>query len=791
MEQEKTFPPHCEPLRDARLLPVQAPALIIGRNRELAALNAHLKQGGSALLTGTAGLGKTALAAVLATAYSRIQRGGVLWLDVVEDDAPYLMARLGRAYGVDTYPSGAQTRRQAAERLRSILVAEKPLIVLDGRLYLAAVAEVVAECASNVPVVLTNAKRGDGPWQTFVLDSLSLSDSQAVIRLYAGIADPNTHKTDLEALCQLLDGSPLTLELVGRLAAVDRLTPADLRKALDHTTSRQSQQAVLALSFKRLSAPLQGLLLVLATTFTGSATVPFLSLASRVPQQQVVHLMRALVARGLVREATAYGQLVFSVHEVVQRYALTYLRNNKRLEALEQRALSAALEYAMMSSERTHLAAELDNLLGAAAYATAQGDSQALAKLTKALSPLAAYGFRPELDMLSQLASRLHSTEAALAETQTADTTLAETQLEGVTTQPQLDEPPIAETGATPIIQPLWAAVQAAKSAAQDAPQPSGLPEPPLTKTTPPTLPEAELIIIDEDESDQDAPQPSGLPEPPLTKTTPPTLPEAELIIIDEDESDQGDTLPVLPIQRSMPSTAESARGRALLAEAQSLTDPDAKLAQLSRATELLRADEDWLGTAQALEQLGTLYLAQGKPSEAILMFEQAATIFHRYDQLSAERSALAQIGRAYAAQQQPQRAAEYYNRALFLAHEGQDREAEIEALIQLAETHYLMKDFAAAAHHYRRALHLAYQRGDSALQGRLTLALGALLLDDIRTLAQAQQLLEEAASLMPERTEPKRLLKRAKARLGRWQAANLPLIPMRNNREFAAEAYE
>lgn len=757
MEQEKTFPPHCEPLRDARLLPMQAPVQIVGRNRELAALNAHLKQGGSALLTGSAGLGKTALVAMLATAYSRIQRGGVLWLDVVEDDASYLMARLGRAYGVDTYPSSAQTRSQAAQRLRAILTAEQPLIVLDGRLYLTAVAEVLAECAPNVPTLLTNAKRGDGPWQTFALTPLSPSDSQAVIRLYAGIADPNAHKADLEALAQRLDGAPLTLELVGRLAAADRLTPADLRKALDYTNSRESQQAVLTLTFKRLSAPLQGLLLVLATTFTCSATVSFLSLASRVPPQQVVSLMRALVVRGLVREATAYGQPVFSVHEVVQRYALTYLRNNKRLEPLEQRALAAALEYAAASRERAHLAAEMDNLLGAAAYATAQGDAQSLAKLTQAIAPLGAYGFRPELDMLEQLAARLSGTASEPSETQAVESTVAETQPEGVTTQPRLEEPPISETSATPVIQPLWTAVQvAAAAAAQSSAQPESLPE------MPPTEP--------------------ALPTP--TKPAP--------MIIDEDDTpEQSDTLPLTPAQRAAPATAESARGRALLAEAEALADLDAKRELLSRATEALRADEDWLGAAQALERLGALYLAQSKPSEAILMFEQAAAIFHRYDQLSAERAALAQIGRAYAAQQQPQRAAEYYNRALFLAHEGQDRAAEIEALIQLAESHYLMRDFAAAERYYRRALHLAYQRGDAALQGRLTLALGALLLDDIRTLCQAAQLLEESEALMPERPEPKRLLKRARARLRRWQGANLPLAPARENREFAADAYE
>lgn len=759
MEQEKTFPPHREPLRDARLLPMHAPAQIIGRNRELAALNTHLKGGGSALLAGAAGIGKTALAAVLATAYSQTQSGGVLWLDVVEDDAPYLIARLGRAYGVDTYAVRAEGRAQAADRLRRLLAAKPPLIVLDGTLDLAAVSEVLARCAPNIPTLLTNAARGSGTWQTFSLEPLSLNDSQAVFRLYAGIRDPNAHKADVEALCRLLDGTPLTLELAGRLAAADNLTPADLLNALAHTTRRESQQAVLMLTFKHLSAPLQGLLLVLATTFTGSATVPLLSAASRVPPPQVISLMRTLVVRGLVREALAYGQPVFSVHEAVQRYALTYLRNNKRLEALEGRALVAAVNYATASSERAHLAVEIDNLLGAAAYATSQADAESLSMLRQALAPLAESGFRPELDMLRQLSGRLGGTETPESETQALAEVVSETQRDGFTTQPRLEEPAIEETGATPVIQPLWASVQAAKTTQPNA-------------TT--------------------APQPTSLPEVPPTEPSLPTAPKAASIIIDENDLDESDTLPLSPAQLSAPATAESVRGRALLAEADAQPTFEGKLERLSRATELLRTDEDWIGAGQALEKLGALYLANGKAGESVLMFEQAAAIFHRYDQLAAERGVLAQIGRAYAAQQQPQRAAEYYNRALFLAHEGQDRSAEATTLIQLAETHYLLKDYAAAALYYRKALHLAYMEEDQALLARLTLALGMLLLEDVRTLNQAVQLLEEAATRAPDNPDPKRLLKRANERVRRWQTANLPLAEaVGSNREFAAAAYE
>ena len=70
MEINRAFTPHGAPIHEAKLLPVQPPAQVIGRNRELAAMHVTLKVGSSVFLSGESGIGKTALAAVLATACS-------------------------------------------------------------------------------------------------------------------------------------------------------------------------------------------------------------------------------------------------------------------------------------------------------------------------------------------------------------------------------------------------------------------------------------------------------------------------------------------------------------------------------------------------------------------------------------------------------------------------------------------------------------------------------------------------------------------------------------------------
>ncbi|HVO43514.1 MAG TPA: hypothetical protein VMT34_12865, partial [Aggregatilineales bacterium] len=95
-----SFTPHGAPIRDAKLLPVQAPAQVIGRNRELASMHVTIKAGSAVFLSGEPGIGKTALAAVLAAAYIASNPGGVLWFNVVEDDMDQLAGRVGRAYGV-------------------------------------------------------------------------------------------------------------------------------------------------------------------------------------------------------------------------------------------------------------------------------------------------------------------------------------------------------------------------------------------------------------------------------------------------------------------------------------------------------------------------------------------------------------------------------------------------------------------------------------------------------------------------------------------------------------------
>src|SRR5438477_1676374 len=156
MDNKRTFTPHGAPIRNAKLLPVQPPGQVIGRNRELASMHVTLKVGSSVFLSGPSGIGKTALAAVLATAYIAANPGGVLWFNVLEDDIKLLVARIGRAYGVNALTANGENWANNAEIIRALLEKNRPLVVLDGLIDLDAVREFVRSCAVKVPVIITN-----------------------------------------------------------------------------------------------------------------------------------------------------------------------------------------------------------------------------------------------------------------------------------------------------------------------------------------------------------------------------------------------------------------------------------------------------------------------------------------------------------------------------------------------------------------------------------------------------------------------------------------------------------
>src|SRR5690606_24438397 len=143
---------HEAPAHEVAALPVMVPPKLIGRDAVLGQVYTRLRENKPVLLYGAAGIGKTALAATLAAAYTE-QPGGVLWFNVDDDTIDQLIVHVGRAYNVAEIANSEHPMGMVGA-VASTLTRNKPLIVFDGRLNEEVTQEFIERCADKLPVLL-------------------------------------------------------------------------------------------------------------------------------------------------------------------------------------------------------------------------------------------------------------------------------------------------------------------------------------------------------------------------------------------------------------------------------------------------------------------------------------------------------------------------------------------------------------------------------------------------------------------------------------------------------------
>lgn len=409
MSNIRPFVPHNAPFHQKQYLPMQAPRAIIGRDRELAGMHAALKARKAILITGDSGIGKTTIAAMLATAQLAGNPDGVLWLEQTEEDARLIIAQIGRAFGIDTYTDDADADREAVQ---NIFRTKKPLLVLDGLVDTAAAAEILRDVAVDVPAIIVDEPNAEGPWTTFALKPLNISDSAALIRFYGGVRDAAT-TPDIDVLAQRLDGHPMALELAGRQIA-GGLAASELLADLPTDSTENSTNALLDLSFKRLNPPPQQMWLSLAALPTGAGSVELASLVAEEDPAEVVAQVRKLFGYGILNDSMRYGQPYFMLQRPAWRYARQHTERQGQASEQIDRGLLALLVFADKHANGSveghdRLAAELNNFLWGAAEAANRNDRDIVDEVIRYIRDEAGTFiqdrlFQPELEQLEMLA---------------------------------------------------------------------------------------------------------------------------------------------------------------------------------------------------------------------------------------------------------------------------------------------------------------------------------------------------------------------------------------------------
>jgi non-specific serine/threonine protein kinase len=300
-----------------------APSTLIGRQRELSALNESIKPPGCVTLVGPAGVGKTTLARAVAAAVP----GGAVWVDLAPLTAgDQLVPAVARSLRMDAAGAGWPERLCAALAGR-LLVLDNAEHVVDAAAMLVAglrQADVALRVLVTSQTRLAVADERIHRLEPLALppDSVTPEHDDGAVAMFIDRVRAADHRFEpapaqwplLREICRQLDGLPLALEmaaarvpalgLAGLAQALQRRLPLLTTGRRDASARHRTVQAALDWSHGLLSAEEQQLYRwcgVFSGGFTLDLLVDVVSGSSE-PERRwsVIDTLAQLVDRSLV-----------------------------------------------------------------------------------------------------------------------------------------------------------------------------------------------------------------------------------------------------------------------------------------------------------------------------------------------------------------------------------------------------------------------------------------------------------------------------------------------------------
>ncbi len=798
------------PAHEAHTLPVMLPTgKLIGRDVILARVYSQLKENKPVLVYGASGIGKTALAATLASAYTELP-GGVLWLNLDQTPFPEIVARIGRAFKLRDVAVSENPLNQVNAAMNAVLAA-KPLVVFDGKIDIEACSEFIMRCTSKLPVLLINDQELSGPWTSIPLGIL---EPDAAATLFKSLTPDQTEGVD--DLMAAVDGIPFAIMVAAGAVRSKKQTPSAFLAALPKRPDITAPLLTLTASFSTLSSALQGLLLMMGATFRGEASAELLSLIANASEDVVSQALGLLVQQHLVERFQRGSTPYYRLHAITYTFAQTWLRGSGRLEGLQNKVRDAVVSYAQKyATTPDRLAVEMDNFLAAARWSADQGDRDVASQLTVALMQAGDFvksrGYVYELVLLRRLAASSTSAFPAYGEpkapippSSTADETADEEDFEEPEDLPDED----AEFKDEPDEIDQWQPV----ATMQPIPPPSTLGEEEDEDVEDEDV-EDEIAPIEEDEEEsepisdeldrlraqlRDARQTGnranqaallsqmGQEQIARGQETEAISSYSEALNLYEGLNDNSGMLATLEALAALTAKTDNSEAAVLhatrgvkLAEQlqddasqrnlqtilgdarQQLGESDDAIQAYSEALDLARAADDKSDEAMILYKLGYAHLDNGDPDAALQSFEDALTRFREQGRRDYEGRTLAGLGAASGDAEHWTEAIKFYTSALYIARELKDPDEEMLRLSDLGRAAVEAHQLGQAVLRYRQALHLAYASNDRENIVSTTVDLARLLVESQRHLDITEMLVDEAFKFDPNDRDLKRLQER------------------------------
>jgi predicted ATPase/Tfp pilus assembly protein PilF len=364
---------------------------IVGRSAEVAELRHLLVESGDRLVTihGPGGAGKTRLAAHMAVALLDHFVGGVFFIDLTPTPAEGVEMAIGDVLGYDLEADGAEIGLSRA------IGEKKMLLVLDNFEQAIAAADRVRDLVQsciNLHVLVTSQVvlrvRGEHEYSLGPLglpsdssvEAVRRSDAAQLFARRAAAARPEFeigphNAAAISAICRLLDGLPLALELAAariRLFSVNELVERlnDSFGVLaggsrDAPLRHQTLRATVDWSYGLLSPSDQTFFRDFAV-FNGGASLTAIEAVIATEGDPLDALM-SLIEHSLIRRGDGDERSYFSMLQTIRGYARELLDADPDGDRVRERHASFYLHLATANTEdRDHsLDGEIDNFRSA------------------------------------------------------------------------------------------------------------------------------------------------------------------------------------------------------------------------------------------------------------------------------------------------------------------------------------------------------------------------------------------------------------------------------------------
>jgi tetratricopeptide (TPR) repeat protein/energy-coupling factor transporter ATP-binding protein EcfA2 len=742
--------PHEVIAHEAVSLPVMIPPKLIGRDVTVGRLYSQLKENKPVLLYGAAGVGKTALAATLASAMTQAP-GGVLWINVDQPSLADIIVRAARAYRLHEVTT-KENPLTMINTIASTIANQRPLVVLDGSISADVAAAFIAQAAPKTPVLIVCEDEIGGAWTSIRLGKLEPEPAAALLRQSAGLSDADAapFAKIIAGLAQALDFQPFALTVAGATMRAGRQSPAEFVNFLAGTPNAGAltpNQLALATAQRALDVPLRGLLIVLAGMFSGGASAELIGMIGGVPEETVNGAMNLLIARGLVERFYRYDVAYYRLHPLVvetMRVSLRAANNGKGLDDVQTRARDTVVAYARKYSAdpdddgEDKLSIEMDNIIGAAKWAAARGERQLAESLATMLARAGSFaqtrGYVYEIVSLQGLAATATTAFTAHATLPATPPPRATTTTASVAapTPPPTPSPsgaptmlPFEDTSAadTPDddadlpdyeamddLAPVEMTDEDAKIGLLFDSQPIRVPasaNDPLDDT------EA-LDPIDDDELDDESGSGidimSTLSSFGVDETTDDDLTDEELFDEDAPDESEDESTDAESPDNAPPVSPEIARLRTALAAA--------------------RQSGDARQQAALLASIGMAHMETRHDTEAISSYTEALTLYESLNDSFGMLSTLEALANLTARGDGGQAVVMYATRGISLAKDLGREEAQARLLVVLGDARQQSGDSDQAARVYGQALDLRRTAGDERDEAAILLKLGYSQLD-------------------------------------------------------------